>query len=189
MWCDETSLSVWNPIKRRTWTDGSISLPMQSYRGANRTVLGALFDVDGTGRPGLFCTVAGRTNKESFLDFLQKLLSYLRLHKIDTDNVVLLADNHSAHRAKIVKEYLREQQVTLHFISSYSSPFNVIEHVWSALKSRFAKDLASMREKYNHEGFDRHLKVICAQIENKLTRKILTSNEKYIDKTREGLLI
>ena len=40
---DETSISVWNNLKKRTWTDGlSVSLPLQSKRGRNKTVIGAI---------------------------------------------------------------------------------------------------------------------------------------------------
>ena len=40
---DETSITLWNNIKRRTWTDGaSVVLPMQSSRGRNCTVIGAI---------------------------------------------------------------------------------------------------------------------------------------------------
>ena len=39
---DETSASLWNPLKERTWTNGLVTLPLQSRRGSGRTVIGAV---------------------------------------------------------------------------------------------------------------------------------------------------
>ena len=46
IWADESSLSLWNPIKTKTFSNGEVTLPMQAKRGPNRTIYGAMAGVD-----------------------------------------------------------------------------------------------------------------------------------------------
>ena len=43
---DESSVSLWSPLRRRTWTNGEVTLPMQPTRGPNRTIYGAIGGVE-----------------------------------------------------------------------------------------------------------------------------------------------
>ena len=39
---DETSISMWSNIKKKTWTNNTVYLPYQTKRGRNTTVIGAV---------------------------------------------------------------------------------------------------------------------------------------------------
>lgn len=66
---DETSINIWAAIKKRTWTDGSITLPYQSSGGfKNTTVIGAIGG-DETNFKFLYQTKRC-TNTDNVLEFL-----------------------------------------------------------------------------------------------------------------------
>ena len=72
-WLDETSVSLWSPLKRRTWTNGQITLPYQAKRGHNMTVIGAV----GGRSETLYwvSSVVRRTCKEFVRQFIEKLVT------------------------------------------------------------------------------------------------------------------
>lgn len=57
-----------------------------------------------------------------FPDFLKRLLKYPKGRKL-----MLLVDDHPAHRAKIVRDYLpvNPELIALHFLPRYNSPLAV----------------------------------------------------------------
>jgi len=82
------------------------------------------------------CKVALATNKEEVVEFLQE---FLRMCPYPRDQIVLVTDNHSAHKSKLVKEYIASQGVELIFMPPYSSVFSAQEHVWSLVKNEWGK--------------------------------------------------
>lgn len=78
-----------------------------------------------------WATYAGSFTAASFVDFLKKL-------DRDTDGpVFLVVDNHSVHRAKVVREYLESTggRVNVYRLPSYSPELNPDEWVWNNLKA------------------------------------------------------
>ena len=42
-WMDETSVNLWSTIKKKTWTDGTITLPFQGQGNfKSHTIIGAI---------------------------------------------------------------------------------------------------------------------------------------------------
>lgn len=78
-----------------------------------------------------WATYSGSFTALSFIDFLKKLAR-------DTPGpVFLIVDNHSVHRAKVVREYVDSTRggVNVHRLPSYSPELNPDEWVWNNLKA------------------------------------------------------
>ena len=84
---------------------------------------------------------SGTLNKELFAEYLKKLKSHL------TDDDILLMDNSSVHKSKLVLDTLRDCNIKYLFIPRYSPDYNPIELFWSYMKSILRKLKARTREK------------------------------------------
>ena len=146
---DETSFSLWSNIKRKTFTDGSTTLPYQAKRGTNRTVIGAvgaaMYD-DDDNKFQFKYQVVRRTAKEEVKTFLELLRDSAPVPRSD---FVIFADNHSAHKSKLVTKFIADNNMTLKFLSVYSSPLNPAEKAWSALKNEWSKYVASRTDDFD----------------------------------------
>lgn len=78
-----------------------------------------------------FMTVQGRMTAERFIEFLGRLLEN------QTRRVFLIIDNHSAHRAKKVQEFVASTKgmLELYFLPPYSPELNPAEFVWNQAKN------------------------------------------------------
>jgi transposase len=76
-------------------------------------------------------TYTGKLNAESFVLFLQNFVEG-RSYK-----VLLVVDGHPAHKAKLVKDYVKRLQgrLELHFLPPYAPDLNPDEFVWGYMKS------------------------------------------------------
>ena len=83
--------------------------------------------------------VVRKTNKEFVRQFLEKLT---RTVPCRSRNMLLVCDNHAAHRSYYVRDYLRFKRLEVLFTPSYSSPLNACEYVWGLFKRRFAREFA-----------------------------------------------
>ena len=137
---DETSTTIW-ATKRKSWTDKiyPVTLPYQNNRSKSRTILGAV----GGDKHGIqfHYLVADRTNKESVIAFLTKLISETHF---DASRLIVVTDNHSSHRSKLVKKWLSDNNVTMIYLPVYSSVLSPVERVWSVFKSKWAKALSKI---------------------------------------------
>jgi len=75
--------------------------------------------------------VEGTMTAEKFIAFLQRMI------KGRNKPVYLIVDGHPAHRAKAVKQFVKEnrERLELHFLPSYSPHLNPDELVWNHLKN------------------------------------------------------
>jgi len=75
--------------------------------------------------------VEGRMNAERFIEFLSALLDH------DDGPVFVIVDNHPAHRANAVKDFVEQhaEQLELYYLPSYSPQLNPDELVWNHLKN------------------------------------------------------
>ena len=179
---DETSLSLWSPLKRRTWSNGTVTLPYQSKRGHNMTVIGAIC---GRVRRNVYFRyiVVRKTNKETVRQFLDKLLATVPCR---SQNLLLVWDNHAAHRSYYVRDFLRYKQVEVLFTPAYSSPLNSCEFVWALLKKRFAKEFAKKTRnfQFTEDNFKQEIVTVMKQVSrDSLTPKMLQANNKYCQKS------
>ncbi len=78
-----------------------------------------------------FMVTKGRVGAQVFLDFIKRLL-----HNA-TRKIFLIVDGHPAHKAKLVKEYLKtvKDRFGLFYLPAYSPELNPDEYVWNDLKN------------------------------------------------------
>ena len=84
-----------------------------------------------------FIIQEGTVNSEVFREFLQRLM------KGATKPVILVVDGHPAHKSKLVKEYVEQQEgrLTLAYLPPYSPQLNPDEQAWNGIKSRVSKQV------------------------------------------------
>lgn len=75
-------------------------------------------------------TYTGKLDAESFVAFLKNFMSGRR------GKVFLVVDGHPAHKANIVKDYIKKMKgrLELHFLPPYAPDLNPDEFVWSYMK-------------------------------------------------------
>ena len=123
---DETSLSVWSHLKKRTFTDGkSVVFPYQAKRGKNQTIYGAVcgfMDLPENETNFRFIySVTDRTSSVNTKAFFEKLLSEL---PVEINQMVVVLDNHSAHRSLFITQWAQSIGLQLFFLPAYSSKLN-----------------------------------------------------------------
>lgn len=86
-----------------------------------------------------FSFIEGNTNAANFIDYLKKLM-----HDIPGP-IFLIADGHSAHTAKVTRDFVQstEGRLNLFFLPPYSPELNPDEWVWKNIKYDRAGKMAS----------------------------------------------
>lgn len=89
-----------------------------------------------------FMVVDGSVTATVFRDFLKRLITGM------DRKVFLIVDGHPTHKAKIVKQFVadNEDKIELFFLPSYSPELNPDEQVWSNVKQRVAKSTISTKD-------------------------------------------
>ena len=139
LYCDESRIELL-PLLRRGWhwVGQQLRIPTPGTND-RRTIFGAL-NID-TGR--WVHQIREHASKEDFIAFLEHLLEAYA-----NGPILLIADNFSSHKAKVVREWLAEHpQVHLHFLPTYCSHLNPVEPIWLRLKGKVAANrlYASMK--------------------------------------------
>ena len=130
---------------------------MQPTRGCSVTVYGIVGGNDGE----LIHMTADRTDSDNTQAFLQQ---FLHLTAAPHDEIVIVADNHSAHKSQSTQRFLERHNVRLLHLPPYSSPLNPIEHVWSAFKSRWRSRMAQQLTKVPPEHLARMVTEVMDQV-------------------------
>ena len=84
----------------------------------------------------------GTLNKELFACYIKT-----QLKPTLADDDILLLDNSSVHKSKLVIETLNECNIKYLYIPRYSPDYNPIEYLWAFMKSVLRKLKARTREK------------------------------------------
>lgn len=130
LYCDESRIELL-PLLRRMWhwVGHQLRIPTPGTNDT-RTIFGALNIY--TGR--WVYQIRERAAKEDFVAFLEHLLvAYAN------GPILLIADNFSSHKAKVVREWLAEHpHLQLHFLPTYCSHLNPVEPIWLRLKGKIA---------------------------------------------------
>ena len=159
-------------------------LPLQSTRGPNRTVIGA---VGGLGNiVDCIFSIERKTCKETVRQFIEKLLHESRFR---TNRMVLVMDNASSHHALYVTDYLAYRGLEVIFLPPYSSPLNSCERVWSLLKKVWSKAISTLTVNYDMANLETDINIVMSEVAWNLTPKILHANQKYIDLVEQGTLV
>ena len=84
----------------------------------------------------------GTLNKELFAEYLRTQLK----PTLSPDDIVLL-DNSSVHKSKLVLQTMKECGIKYLFLPPYSPDFNPIELLWAQMKAFLRKSKARTRKK------------------------------------------
>ena len=77
------------------------------------------------------------TKKKDTKAFL-KHLKYLR-KKEKKKWIIMILDNASIHKTKVVREYCKRNNIKLVYLPAYSPEYNYIEKIWKMIKKEFGK--------------------------------------------------
>lgn len=101
-------------------------------------------------------TYTGKLNAESFVAFLQ---NFMRRPK---GKVFLVVDGHPAHKANVVKDYVRslQRRLELHFLPPYAPDLNPDEFVWSYMKTNGVSKKPLKRNESMRRRIEQDLKAI-----------------------------
>lgn len=135
---DESGISD-RPFVATTWAPKGKTPAIASTGSWQRLSLsGVILTTLSGNRTHLFLrTFYGSVNAKDVIRFLKELKRAFKWKKL-----LLFWDGLPAHRAKIVRDYLKSQRVWLRIerFPSYAPELNPIEYLWSAMKR---KDLAN----------------------------------------------
>ena len=97
------------------------------------------------------------------------------------EDKVIVMDNHRAHWAIDVREYIEERGGTLEFMPPSSSYFNPIETAWAWVKARWSNELIALNGKQpNTEWMFEILLQICESMPGPVVDKIAHCCEKLL---------
>ena len=132
-------------------------MPIRTTRGKSITILGALSS------EGKFVyIIRDRTNKTSVIDFLNELLK----HRDEQKHTIVVTDNHSAHKAKVVRVFAKKNRIELLFLPVYSSPLSSVERVWNLTKNAWKKSISNQNfiETKDNGALHALATIICGEI-------------------------
>ena len=128
IYLDETGFNL-HQTSNFGWAPANITPYVQvpASKGNNLSVLMAIR------HNGVICYEKrkGPFDSGAFVEFLQKMLPYLR-----PDSVIIM-DNARIHHARIVKEFIQQNNMCVEFLPPYSPMLNPIEEVFSLLKRKY----------------------------------------------------
>ena len=105
--------------------------------------------------------VTRRTDQVEVRNFLEYVLVQA---PVPAKDIVFVCDNHASHHSRMVTDWAEANGVTMMFLPPYSSALNVIERVWSAFKTEWAKQLTKVHRTFRperlHRGIERVLELI-----------------------------
>ena len=114
------------------------------------------------------------TNEHIFLNFIKSLKK--TIEEKNFGKYIIILDNCSVHKTKILKEYYLENNINVVFISPYNSNFNSIELFFRLLKRKLYQKLYSSTD----EAIEEIKKIICEDKFNQgLLQNFRTTLEEY----------
>ena len=103
-----------------------------------------------------FMTVRGRVGAAQFIEFIKRLI-----HGVER-MVFLIVDGHPAHKAKMVKRFLKtvQDRFRLFYLPPYSPELNPDERVWNDLKNNAIGRQSFTSPSQLHDAVISHLRFI-----------------------------
>ena len=105
------------------------------------------------------------------LRFIKKLYPLIQSN---LDKTYLVMDNHTSHKANIVKQYISDKKIKVMYLPSYSSDLNPCEWVWKLFKDRWYRKLYALylnpltnkKEEYTLKDMERIANVELRKLRN-----------------------
>lgn len=131
---DESAFSD-KPTVRKTWSPKG-KTPILKVPGGwiTRSVISLITCSPGGVRPRLYFEMLKRAvNADIFIGFLKDVKRHMGGRKL-----ILIIDNLPVHKAKTVKEYLKQEQrrLTVEYLPPYAPELNPVEYIWSSRKRK-----------------------------------------------------
>ncbi|MFN9900673.1 MAG: transposase, partial [bacterium] len=119
------------------------------------------------------------TNKETVENFYEKFHQRFSL-----EEKVIVMDNHRAHGANAVREFLEDKGAIIEFLHPCSSYFNPIETVWSWVKAKWKNSLLQTKDlKEDHQDWiQEELSRICKSCPEQVLLNIVNSCSRLMHK-------
>jgi transposase len=161
---DETGFTQ-QPSVRRTWAPRG-ETPILKSRGNHWTrtsVAAALgFRWDGKKTRLLARTKPDSFNAESLIAFLKDLKRFVK-----GDKVILVWDRLPAHRSKVMKQFLSQQQhwIQIEWLPAYAPDLNPTEGVWNNIKGRELANFCADQIKESNDAFRNGLRRVAHTVQ------------------------
>ena len=121
-----------------SWLSKGTSYPITNMKFNNSISLISAIWSNGF---SLSALVKGTNNSEIFLKFLERMIKELQVNwDIWIHRWMILLDNWSIHKSKLITDYLKKWKAKVYFIIPYSPELAPIEMFFSKVKSQFYKD-------------------------------------------------
>lgn len=112
----------------KTWGAKGTTPEVSCFAGGSRQTINAISAVNQKGA-FWYATYEGRLTGIKFVDFLKQFMR-------GRQKVMLVVDGHPAHRARVVRDYIKSMKgrLELHFLPPYAPDLNPDEFVWSHVR-------------------------------------------------------
>ena len=154
-------------------------IPMLNVKG-KINVIGAVSE---QGEHFAYDISQSSVNKESIIRFLDKLRGKYKDKKIR-----LVLDNASYHRAAVAQEHAKTVGIELIFLPVASPNLNIIERLWSFIKSKFLRNKILTHLDELENTLVKAFKTIKKQYKKDL-KSLLTTKFQYFDDTAQFVIV
>jgi len=121
-------------VSQYNWSVKGTKAIFYGYRYGTRINCFGTFNLANT---DIILTQESRGNSQTMIKHLQVVRKHYPLDK----KLIIMTDNASWHKTKIVIEYCSNNNIELWFTPPYAPEFNPIERVWSFMKSIVKKKI------------------------------------------------
>lgn len=130
---DEKKFRLDAPDNRKTWTTNTTKTTQRRRQnGGGGLMFHATMCSDGWMH---FTEVSHKMNAKSYQEFLEKELFPIVIDRFGPD-FIFQQDNAPCHSARLIKQYLEEQQVEVLNWPPLSPDLNIVEDIWAYLVSK-----------------------------------------------------